>query len=427
MKHLVVVLREYYPTYGATGNCIKNLIDILKNDYEVSIIACKTEFESEDYIMNEGVDIYRVNDFRNCFYQYIKNRKKNNRYNIADRMIFILVRFLSILYTTLRINSIQRTLQRRFENKLSLIHFGKNIDVIISVAQPYEASLAALNFCETHKDVKSYSIVFDHLSENTTLNRYKMLKKMRYPSNIQIEKRIVKSNNYTFILPHMQNHYLKKFKDYNYKYKSIEHPLLIEHKSDLKTNILDFKDDDINLVYAGMLDKTMRNPRHFLNIMAGLEIRDIKFHVFHMGNCDQLVNEYVKLLNGRVVNYGKVNLDVSLEAMMKSDILVNFGVINGNQISGKIFDYFSMGKPIIHLYFFDEDPNLQYFDKYPNSICIKIDENNLSKNTKDVYQFIHDNKYKKVHFKDVENIFFNATPGYVANQIMNRLEESNDN
>ena len=107
-------------------------------------------------------------------------------------------------------------------------------------------------------------------------------------------------------------------------------------------------------------------------------------------------------------------MNKSFEGMNNADVLISLGVTSGNQVSGKIFDYFSFGKPIIHLYYFDEDPNLKYLERYPLSLSIKIDSNKVKENAFKIEQFLKENTGKKIEYKIVEKIFEDATPKYVS-------------
>lgn len=421
MTHIVMICREYYPTFGATGNMMNNILQELKKEgFKITVISCKNDWDMENEVDYKGIKVIRVNDFRNCFYNW-HNKQKNKSVgkigNLFNKFLYGSVRALSIIETVFRFQSLQKTLIIRYISKLKEIQKKDKIDIIISVGQPYESIVAAYKFKKNYNNIRLFSYSVDHFTESATLNRFTILKKIRYKFNLKIEKNIILKSEHVFILPQLLDHYRKFFSLYKNKYSLIEHPLLIEHRMDSENNKINFPSGVINIVYTGMLDKVFRNPKYMLEMLKYMP-SNIYFNVFHTGNCYELIEIYKEHLEGRLKNYGKVPLDIALEAMYKADILLNFGVTYSDQISGKIFDYIAFGKPIIHLYFFDNDPNLIYFKDYPLALCLKIDEELIVENSDKIYEFCKSFTGEKLTFEEVKGKFYDATPEYVTNELL---------
>ncbi|MBM6839360.1 hypothetical protein H9X77_14275, partial [Clostridium saudiense] len=141
-------------------------------------------------------------------------------------------------------------------------------------------------------------------------------------------------------------------------------------------------------------------------------------HMYTGGDCGEILEKATKSLDGVIKNYGFVPLNEALKAMRSADILISIGVTEGNQVSGKIFDYFATGKPIVHLYFKDDDPNLKYFKEYPLALCLRIDEVLIDKNCVKFSEFCKEYAGRKIEFNEVKKIFYYATPKYVTEQII---------
>lgn len=60
--------------------------------------------------------------------------------------------------------------------------------------------------------------------------------------------------------------------------------------------------------------------------------------------------------------------------LQNSDILLNLAHLQGKQISSKIFEYMSYGKPILHILYKDEDVNLRYLENYSLSLLLRADD-----------------------------------------------------
>ncbi|MEG1896227.1 MAG: hypothetical protein RR162_08295, partial [Oscillospiraceae bacterium] len=79
-----------------------------------------------------------------------------------------------------------------------------------------------------------------------------------------------------------------------------------------------------------------------------------------------------------------------------------------NQVPSKIFDYFSMGKPILNVQKIPDCPSREYFDRYPLSFT--FDENHPD--IEGMGEFIIKAKGESMDFTEVEKLFPTATAGY---------------
>jgi len=48
MKHIVFMMRNYYPYYSAVGVCLNNVADAIVKDNKVTVICEKTEMHEAD-------------------------------------------------------------------------------------------------------------------------------------------------------------------------------------------------------------------------------------------------------------------------------------------------------------------------------------------------------------------------------------------
>ena len=94
---------------------------------------------------------------------------------------------------------------------------------------------------------------------------------------------------------------------------------------------------------------------------------------------------------------------------MESDILVNFGVSNANAVSGKIFDYMSLGKPIISTIFIDNEACVPYLQMYPKALIFD-ERKSTVENINILRNFISCITTIPINMKDIMQIFYCNTP-----------------
>lgn len=69
-----------------------------------------------------------------------------------------------------------------------------------------------------------------------------------------------------------------------------------------------------------------------------------------------------------------------VKLQLSADALISIAECEGKQISSKIYEYMSLGKPVMHLYTCDNDVNLKYLVNYPFALCLKCDAKELLHN-----------------------------------------------
>ncbi|MBQ8603961.1 MAG: hypothetical protein IJ410_03850, partial [Oscillospiraceae bacterium] len=102
------------------------------------------------------------------------------------------------------------------------------------------------------------------------------------------------------------------------------------------------------------------------------------------------------------------------------DMLLNIGNAISNMVPSKIFDYFATGKPIVNVQKIDNAPDVEYFEKYP--LQITLPEYSGEMQSQQLYEFIKTSKGKHLDFAQVKDLYYTATPEYVASIIENALK-----
>jgi TPP-dependent 2-oxoacid decarboxylase len=111
-----------------------------------------------------------------------------------------------------------------------------------------------------------------------------------------------------------------------------------------------------------------------------------------------------------IVNHGRVSKSEADAAVRSADILVNIGEAKGKQVSSKIFEYMSTGKPIIHLAYVEDDAVSKILEKYPLALCLVQNLLYKDANVRLTEKHITENRSKVLSFEDVKSIYPEALP-----------------
>ncbi len=419
MVNVVVLAGHYYPLFSANGSIMKNLIDELKTEHKVTVIAVKNNFILSDYEEYDGYNIIRLNEFATCFHNFCERKKHSTKGLMKNVYNFLLQskRGLLLLKKVLKKESLDYTQIKKHYKTLQKLNESFPIDVILPVSLPFESFVAAVMFKKVHPNVKVLPFQLDHFSDSETLHNFSFIKKLRYNKHIEIEKECIKNSDKFFILPQLKEHYDdKEFIHFQDKITVCEHPL-IKAKVINDLNTIKSHDNRINLVYAGSLYKDIRNPKELLDIFNFIPSdENICLNVFHFGNCNEIIEDFKGRLGENLQNHGQVPSEVSMSAMNDSDILISIANKINNQVPSKIFDYLSFGKPIIHVYHDDNDPYLNLLKEYPLALCVKIDNEKVEDNALKILEFCKSNSGKSISFDKIQEKYFYATPSFVASK-----------
>ena len=155
------------------------------------------------------------------------------------------------------------------------------------------------------------------------------------------------------------------FSDNMNKITYVEHPLLKKTNNSYKM----IDDGKIRLMYAGALYKYYRSPEYLLKVFTLIN-GSYLLNIFSAGNCEKMIDKFSRK-DIRIKNNGYVSVDVLDEEYSNADILLSIGNFKSQNLASKIFEYMSLGKPIIHFYVNPNDPVLKLLFKYPLSLTVE--------------------------------------------------------
>jgi glycosyltransferase involved in cell wall biosynthesis len=423
MAHIVFILGSYHPNFQAVGICVRNVINELKRNNEISIICQKTQLNEEVTEEFDGTKIIRTETKLNNFkFKYLDKSKKSSG---IKKKLFKLIsdsvrvyRYLDAIFSKI---IIQHDIVDAYMDSLNHINQKSKIDLIVPCASPFESCVASMKFkAMIFPDVKIVPYLFDNFASNTTIYRNsKLFYKQKYQNHIQQEKLLIGYSETILCMKHYADSFLKIHNNEDIL-SIVEHPLLINPN---KQNNFGFNKNKINVVYTGGLFKKIRNPEYALSVFQKIIENNSKIviHIFGSGDCKSIIDTFVLKHPNQIINHGYVNVDTAEAARNSCDYLLSIGNISNNQLPSKIFEYMASLKPIIHFAKIKEDKTIHILDNYANK-CILYEDFALNNcNISKLRSFLNA-KVISVSFEELEERYFDATPKFTSRLLIKQLQ-----
>ncbi|MEG0408462.1 MAG: glycosyltransferase [Bacilli bacterium] len=397
MKKILFILGAFYPKYSANGLCVKNVVDeLLKNEYDVTCICNGEKRDAIDVI--DGAKIHYVNS---RIYQKIISKSElvaNEKIKKVYRRISVLQNKAQLLLFSSSWPFVSPLYALNFYRKAKELYMIEKFDIVVSIYTPFESLYAGYLLKRKYSNFKFIPYYLDALAggwgpsffSNITVDKH--TKKW--------EKKIAAYADYIISMKSSKDyHNMNPICDSN-KRIYLDVPVV-------KSMCVSSQEENL-IFYAGGLNFDIRRMTKILEIFEIICLKlNMKFLLAGSCNNPKIFEKNDTILNGKVQYLGTLAHDDVIKLEKKAKYLVNIGSNNPYTIPCKIFEYMRFGKKIISLYQTDNEPSIEYLDKYKN--VIYIDER-LSVDTL-VSKLINDLQNLKVDENiDLEKEFYENTP-----------------
>lgn len=413
---IIFLLDFFEPKFSSVSKCMYNIANSLSMEEEVTIITQdgkKSKIEIEKYNNCNLIRGYNT---------YLQ--RKNNLENEINMEVGIKRFFIKIKYNIFKFKRIIKYLLKKYsiyddyvKTYLDGLLLMEKIDLIIPTCTPFESVFASLIYARDNKNTKIIPILYDRYTDNTSLHRISINRLIKKRKHLELEKEMIDCSTRIFAMNQLKYFYIKYFPSDLIKINFIEHPLVINNEL-YERNVKN--SNDITCVYAGVFYKKARNPRCMLELFSNIS-KNIKLNLFSTGDCISIVDKYIRKCDN-IFEHGIIGSNDLINEYNKSNILISIGNNKSRNVASKIFEYMSVGKPIIHFYKNDSDPILEILKSYPAVLLIDEKKIDLLKDKYKIKCFCEDNKNLIFDFNVIEKIYNYATPNYIKNEIMRVLK-----
>ncbi len=293
--------------------------------------------------------------------------------------------------------------------------FKKNsFDIFITLQEPHWAAKLATQY---NLPVVLYQLDPYGLHELYTDDKEQKI--ITEQHNFEIAKHV-------FTTPVLLNQYKDHvgYSRFTGKLTAVEFPNVREINCS-KQDEIKFNNEYINIVYCGIMEDSYRSPRSFLEYFSAMLLLNDKIRVYFIG---EIKSESIVEFSGRypnnIVIKEPVNLETATAIQNEADVLLNIGNLITNQVPSKIFDYFSLGKPIFSTCKVPNCPSKEYLDRYPLGFI--LDEYCNGSSAEDAVNFLFNSKGKRLSYQEIKEVYSECTLEHVAQVFKDRLNLDGD-
>lgn len=401
---------------------------------DIIINSLKQNHELEIHILSYGVSGYPLEDeiggvfvhrFRRSklWDTFIHTRNRDN--SLYTRTIYWITRILMRIKQLLFFFSFpnyEPIHVHHFEKKAVELHKKHQFDLVISEFNGVDSLKAGVAIKKYDASVKFLPICWDSISGGRLVKWMpeKLCRLLRRRLETEVmniaDKAIIMKSSLPF---HEAN--TKKL-PYYVKFKYLDVPYLNIQKSQKDAIIVNRIGPSkfLEFLYSGTMGD--RNPEYLIKILDNI---GYNVHIVFI-----TPKQYHARIQSLQKNYKNVKLDclpyMTHEELtsyqIKSDVLINFGVSNANAVSGKIFDYMRLGKPIISTINHDNEACTPYLENYPQALI--VDERiSIEENCRKIIEFFAQINTSSVNMMRVLSIFESNTPEAYIKEIYSLLND----
>ncbi len=404
-KKILFITSEYPPKNSPTALAASFVIDYLSNYNQVFCLIINSDENTEK---KGNVSIVPL------------KRKINLSFGsgFIAKLLFrirqiVLIPFYPVLYPLKQI---------RINKKAEEICITNNIDIIVCVSFPFESVIAGAYVKRILPRVKFIPYLIDAYACGT-LPKY-LPKKYSFSRKIEYEKKHIINSDLVIAMESSKDFYEKN--KYINKISFLNPSFFANNlvKNGTKNDIKVRQNRKITIVYSGYLYLPDRDPEYIIQVLS--KICEYSFDLIFVGKKEKniiLKNEKEKS-NVNIISIGHISHNELRDYLKNADCFLHLGVQNKNAISGKIFEYIGYGKPIISIFFNENEATLPYLNKYPLSCCINKSITTVEQAASIIRRFLKKTDNQIVDQMEMLNLFYTSTPKAFEDLLDTLLEDN---
>lgn len=418
MKKVLFLIQWYPPILSANGVCDSNVISELKKYKDVGVTCLTYRLfgeKHEDTIENVRVIRFVRSIWWNCviYAKMHASKKMSQLILILDKAILRIIQMIAMpLYPITH-----PLVCLKYIIKAKHLMKCEKFDMVISEYNGFDTLLAGYYLKKKNPQLKYIQVFWDSLSGGFSAKylpkTYTLKKKKR------IEREVLANADAVIVMETHMNHLCKTWagSEYLKKIYPLNVPYFVPH--DVIPDKEAFDPECINIVFAGNMIN--RNIVYFLKTLSMISKYRCKLYIYtSASNHGTIRNQALSFENMVSVN-AYLPHDQIIRVLAGADFLVNFGVNNPAAISGKIFEYISLGKPIISTYNIDNEACLPYLRKYPAAYLIDERLDDPKEEARQLTTFFDKYYGYKIDGSSLRSVFYKNSPTSYAEFIYGYL------
>ena len=413
MKHLVIFLGGYYPSYSAPGLVIEKMLPELKKHFRITVLTVRRTLHS----LGNEFEFKNVHVIEHSY--FLNDRVVESRF--LKKRSFPFWRVLDKLLMMLRNGVETHTYNTRNAlEALEQLYKCDPFSALLAVSFPVEALQAGALFKKAHQNIRFLSYSTDTWFQHPVLSLY--------PNKLLFCQRIVRKElnaymdaDYCYFSPEIFRNAREFLLSVLHKAASLNYLLLLP--SEEAPVMADKK--EIHIVYAGTFSRHFRNPKYFLEVLdfmlMNYRIRVCFDFYLVTHECSEMVVRLREKHPDSVFIHPPVSGEKINMIIRESDVLLNFSNDLDNFAPSKIFDYIATGRPIIDVIYKGRERN-EVFKRYPALLEI-VNPGDIEKDAERLVSYISTSEKNRVSFKTLADVYSEAMPSRVLSELIRKLKE----
>lgn len=414
---LLVLTDKYFPRAYANAMCAQELIRVwTQQGVSVDVLAYD-DFDGTPDRWEDNAVYYVKPDERLRLFYYADTYRNTPKGKTAH----ILANILSKAKGTILLPwqpFYSFSFPRRIYKKMCELQEKNCYDGVIAILKPLDSNIAACKFKAKYPDVPYVVFCVDTLRK--TFVEQHISKK--FADAFIWEKKILQNCDAYFYMHSRKGDYeLPRYDPYRGKLRETDMPRFKVKDID-KIPRYDFGEDGEHWVYAGSIGGPHYNPNQLLEIFKKIE--NSPKRVLHLYTRGAETDRIAAMANKEKLNvrvHGYVDAATLESIMATADVIVSLKT--SDQISAKIFECMSYGKPVVHYSGHRDDPDAYYVNKYASGRVVKMYAENRDAEISDLLQFLKNSIGKKVNSAELIKEFEMSTPEYSALGIIEEIKK----
>lgn len=414
-KKILVLTDKYFPRPYANAMCAQELIRVWTRRGDSVDVLAYDDFDGTPDRWEDNAVYYVKPDERLRLFYYADTYRNTPKGKTAH----ILANILSKVKGTILLPwqpFYSFSFPRRIYKKMCELQEKNCYDGVIAILNPFDSNIAACKFKAKYPDVPYVVFCVDTLRK-TFVDQH--ISKTFADAFIWEKKILQNCDAYFYMHSRKGDYELSRYDPYRSKLRESDMPRFIVRDID-KIPRYDFGEDGEHWVYAGSIGGPHYNPNQLLEIFKKIENSPKRvLHLYTRGaEADRIaVMANKEKLNVRV--HGYVDAATLESIMATADVIVSLKT--SGQISAKIFECMSYGKPIVHFSGQKNDPDVYYLEKYILGNIVKMYEENQESELNKLVQFLENSAGKQVDPTELKKTFETSTPEYSAERIVEEI------
>ena len=285
-----------------------------------------------------------------------------------------------------------------------------HIDVIVSFALPATSHLIAGMLKKHHKEVIWIGDTGDPWSFGPLISCFKS------QINRKIERRLLKRMEYLVVTNDaVKTAYLRLFRNLDER-KILVIPQGYSQRSIDRISASPRK--KFTIVYTGIFYDDIRNPLPFFKALESFKDRQ-DLQVLIAGHVSYTYPLWIKEHNlDHIVTFkGEVDHDTALRLQKNATVVLNIGNMSSTQIPGKLYEYFGVRKPILHIRNTEQDLGAELIRTCNRGIVVDNTVEDIHKGVQTLLKNYKENNLATRHNLD-------PLPEFEWNTLWKKLEDA---